>query len=265
MKDYRFYIIAILTAIVFSSCDKVVNLKLGSVTGKLVIEGNIINVSGMQYIKLSRNVAFTGTNTYPAVTGATVSVTDNRNRTYQFTEGPTGTYSINLFGGFGGTSYTMSVLTDGTTYKATSIMPELVALDSVTSKKDDFNSTKNKREITVHFSDSYNVPNQYRFVMYVNGVQVKRVFAFDDEFSDGRYVDLDLIEDDIDIYPGDKVAVEMQCIDKPMYTYWFTLEQQQPEGPGGGVAPSNPPTNITPTVLGYFSAHTTQTDTITVK
>jgi hypothetical protein len=57
----------------------------------------------------------------------------------------------------------------------------------------------------------------------------------------------------------------MQCIDKPVYTYWFTLMQQGDNGPGGGVTPADPPSNITPTVLGYFSAHTTQSKTIVVK
>jgi hypothetical protein len=41
--------------------------------------------------------------------------------------------------------------------------------------------------------------------------------------------------------------------------------QEQTNGPGGGVTPSNPPTNITPVTLGYFSAHTTQSKTIVVK
>jgi len=67
------------------------------------------------------------------------------------------------------------------------------------------------------------------------------------------------------IFSGDTVTVEMQCIDLPVYTYWETLMQEQSNGPGGGVTPSNPPTNITPATLGYFSAHTTQSQTIIVK
>ena len=105
------------------------------------------------------------------------------------------------------------------------------------------------------------MPNQYRFVMYVNRVQVNTIFAFDDEFIDGRNVNLDLQQNDIDIFPKDTVTVEMQCIDRPMYTYWFTLVQQRGNNPGGAMTPSNPPTNITPATLGYFSAHTTQSIT----
>jgi hypothetical protein len=83
--------------------------------------------------------------------------------------------------------------------------------------------------------------------------------------TDGRYVSRNLRENDIDIYSGDTVTVEMQCIDKPIFTYWNTLDQQQSQGLQGAVAPANPPTNITPATLGYFSAHTTQSETIVVK
>jgi hypothetical protein len=138
-------------------------------------------------------------------------------------------------------------------------------MDSIASANNILDTKDNKRMITVYFNDPPNVHNQYRFVMYVNNVQVKTIFAFDDEFIDGKHVTLDLQQNDTDIYPGDTVSVEMQCIDKPVYTYWFTLMQQQGNNPGGAVAPSNPPTNISPATLGYFSAHTTQTTTIVVQ
>ena len=101
--------------------------------------------------------------------------------------------------------------------------------------------------------------------MYVNGVQVKDVFAFDDQFNDGLAASEVLRETDVDIYAGDTVTVQMQCLNKPIYTYWFTLSQQSANGPGGSVTPSNPPSNISPVSLGYFSDHTTQTITIVAK
>ncbi|MDB5139815.1 MAG: hypothetical protein JWR12_1731 [Mucilaginibacter sp.] len=264
MKYYKFYI-APFIALLAISCTKVIDLKLGANTGQLVIEGNITSVSGPQYIKLSRNVPFTNTNTYPTVTGATVSVSDDNGNTYPFTEGPSGTYSINPISGIAGRTYTMTVLTNGASYTAASTLPSPVQLDSITAKADAINSSKNEQNISVHYQDPAGVPNQYRFVMYVNNVQVKSVFAFNDQFTDGRHVDNELRENDIKVYPGDTVTVEMQCIDKPIYTYWVTLMQQGNNGPGGSVAPSNPPTNISPVTLGYFSAHTTQTRTIVVK
>jgi hypothetical protein len=259
-----YYIITAISLIAITSCTKVINLDLGNNTGELVIEGNITNVSGPQYVMLSTNVPFTNTNVYPPVTGAVVTIKDQIGKSYTLTEGPKGTYSITPLVGVTGNTYTLSVVSGNKTYTASSTMPTAIALDSLTSKNNVINSGSNiKKTITVYYQDPAGVPNQYRFVMYVNGVQIKSVFAYNDLFTDGRHVSSDLRQNDVDIHQGDTVKVEMQCIDTNIFTYWYTLMSQQQQG--AGVAPSDPPSNISPTTLGYFSAHTTQTRTIVVK
>ncbi len=258
-------ILITLAVLALASCKKIITLDLGNVSGKLVIEGNMTNVAGPQYVILSRNVPFTSLNVYPPVSGATVSITDSNGQQFQLTEGPAGTYSVDPAQGRVGDSYLLSVTTGGQTYTSNSTMPGVVALDSISAKPNYFNTSDGEKVITVHFQDPPNIVNQYRFVMYVNSVQVKSIFANNDQFIDGKYVNLDLQENDTKIYSGDTVKVEMQNIDKPVYTYWFTLSQQQANNPGGQVAPANPPSNITPTTIGYFSAHTTQTITLIVK
>jgi len=266
LTKLKYYTGLLLIAAVVVSCKKVINLNLGNDSGKLVIEANITDDVGLQYVKLSRNVPFTGTNTYPPVTGANVTIYDSTtNHYFNMTEGPTGTYSVDKSVGIYGHTFLLTVNTGGQTYTARSVMPAYVAMDSITSSKNLLDNNDNKRMMTVYFNDPAVVKNQYRFVMYVNNVQVNTIFAFDDQFINGKHVTLDLQQTDKDIYPGDTVRVEMQNIDRPVYTYWFTLEQQQGNNPGGAVAPSNPPTNITPTTLGYFSAHTTQSITLVAK
>jgi hypothetical protein len=256
--NFKYYTFLLVISLLACSCQKVINLELRDETGQLVIEGNFTDERGAQYVKLSRNVPFTNTNTYPAVSGATVTIDNNNGRHFQLTEGPEGTYFVNPATGVAGRNYTLTVVAGGKTYTASSIMPAKVKLDSITFKENFFDSSNKKRLVTVHFVDPVNQPNYYRFVLYVNKVQVKTIFAFDDQFIDGRHVDLDLQENDIDIYPLDTVEVEMQCLDKPIFTYWYAQAAQQPNNPGGAVAPANPTNNITPVTLGYFSAHTTQ-------
>jgi hypothetical protein len=256
--------ITILLLLAITSCQKVVELNLKDASGQLVIEAKVTNAN-TQTVKLSRNVAFTSTNDYPAVSGATVTISDQTGKTYQLTEGSAGTYSLSPFRGISLTTYNLNVQTDGKTYTASSMMPARVALDSIFAKSDEFNNSSNQKNIWVAYADPAGVKNQYRFVMYVNGVQVKRNFSYNDDLTDGRYVNARLRQFDIDIYPGDTVRVEMQCIDPTIYKYWETLQQQQGNGPGGGVTPSNPPTNLSNNALGYFSAHTTQTRTLLVK
>jgi hypothetical protein len=266
LMKLKHYTGLLLMAVVVLSCKKVIKLDLGNDSGKLVIEGNITDEPGPQYVKLNRNVPFTSTNTYPAVTGATVTIYDSTtNRYFDMTEGPAGTYSVQKGLGIYGHTYLLTANTGGKIYRARSVMPQYVAMDSITTSNNILDKKDNKRMITVYFNDPAGVKNQYRFVMYVNKVEVNTVFAFDDQFIDGKHVTLDLQQSEKDIYRGDTVKIEMQNIDRPVYTYWFTLEQQQGNNPGGAVAPSNPPTNITPTTLGYFSAHTIQSLSIVVK
>ncbi|SDE05019.1 protein of unknown function [Mucilaginibacter pineti] len=270
MKTLKNIMVMLALLPALASCTKVIDLKLGNDTGKIVIEGNVTNTAGPQVIKLSRNVQVSTPNTYPPVTGATVNVSDNEGHNFIFTESTPGTYTNNALTGTAGNTYTMSVLTGTTTYQATSVMPTAVPLDSLTYKEDEINTSKHKKVLTVHYQDPAGVVNQYRFIIWVNQVQVKTIYAFNDDFTEGRYVSFDLRvrdndDSDFGVYAGDTVTVEMQCIDKPVYTYWYTLMQQSPNGPGGGVTPADPPTNIKPTALGYFSAHSTQSETIVIK
>lgn len=267
---FKPYIIFAAILPLLSACTRVIDLKLGDDTGKIVIEGNVTNTAGPQIIKLSRNVPVSNTNVYPAVSGATVTVTDQAGRNFVFTEGTQGTYTNNTLTGKVGDTYTMNVVSGTTTYKATSVMPAVVKLDSLTYKDDPINTSKRRKVLTVHYQDPAGVVNQYRFVIWLNNVQVKTVYAFNDDFDEGRYVRMDLRvrdsnDSDYGVYAGDTVRVEMQCIDKPVYTYWYTLMRQSSNRPGGGVTPADPPNNISPTALGYFSAHTTQSITVVVK
>ena len=246
------------------SCQKVVDLKLKDASGQMVIEANVTNTN-TSIVKLSQNVSFTSTNTFPPVSGAVVTISDQSGKSYTLTEGIAGNYSSSQLQGTSLNTYNLTVQTGGKTYTARSTMPPAIALDTITAKNDEFNNGTNRKEISVSYFDPAGIKNQYLFLMYVNGVQVKSLFVYNDDLTAGKHVTAQLRQYDIDVYTGDVVKVEMQCIDKANYTYWFTLQQQQQQGPGGGVTPSNPPSNLSNNALGYFSAHTTQTKTIRVQ
>lgn len=272
MKNYSlsFLILLIIGLLSFSACEKIINLPLDDASGQLVIEGNLTDISGPQTVKLSKNVPFTNTNTYPPVTGATVTIQGPSGTSFPLIEGPAGTYTVASMAGTAGSSYTLTVKSADQVYSAISSVPVSVILDSLTSKegsssRDRDQNGRMRKVITAHYQDPPGVKNYYLFLMYVNGIKVKEVFAYDDNLTDGSRVGADLRQEDIEVYPGDTVKVEMLCIDKPVYTYWYTLQQQQRRGPSGSTAPANPPTNISPATLGLFSAHTLQTKTIIVK
>src|ERR1700744_6554734 len=119
----KYYTGLLLLLILATSCKKVIDIDLRNQTGELVIEANYTNVIGPQVVTLSRNVPFTSTNTYPPVTGATVTMENHHGTITTFTEGPAGYYSVNPLGGIYGRTYTLSVVVDGKTYTADSTMP----------------------------------------------------------------------------------------------------------------------------------------------
>lgn len=258
------YLILLVLMAMIASCQKVISLKLNNSSPQLVIEGNLTNEDGIQYVVITKSVPFTGTNDFPRVSGALVSVKDDSTgRVFNFHEDTAGVYSYYPMRGHTGRKYTMTVTTGGQTYTASSTMPEQVNLDSVTAKISSFGKS-DLRTITVNYQDPPNEANQYRFVMTVNGIETSTIFTDDDSFTNGRYVHQDLFENSTDIHYHDTVSVEMQCIDRNVYEYWFSLSQQQGNGPGGGTTPSNPPSNFNNNALGYFSVHTTQTKRIIV-
>jgi hypothetical protein len=251
----KYHILAAVILLAVCSCQKVINLKLDNAATQLVIEGNVTNVRNQQYVTISQSVPFTNTNTFPAVRGAIVTITDSKGATYKLPETTTpGTYASSLFAGRPGYTYALTVQVNGQTYTGSSTMPTPVNFDPLTYSNDLFK--KGNELINVNFQDPPNVPNQYRFILYVNNVEVKTIFDSNDAFTDGGSVQINLYQNKVNIVLGDTVFVEEQCIDKNMFNYWYSLSQQQ-DSEAGGTTPSNPPSNLSNNALGYFSAHTT--------
>lgn len=263
---FKYHILLLsIILLAFTSCEKVVQLKLDNAEPQLVIEGAVTNQTTNHTVKISYSVPFSDNNTFPPVSGAVVTITDDHNNIYLLTETSTpGTYATPRFTGRIGYVYTLKVQVNGKTYTGSSTMPFGVRFEELTYKDSFFDN--DKKIMTIHYSDPASVANQYRFIMFVNGVQVKAIFDEDDSFTNGRYVDEDLYQDLIDIHIGDVVVIEGQCIDYNMFTYWFSLSQQGGGGRGGGSpTPSNPPSNLSNKALGYFSAHTVQRLSIIIK
>lgn len=161
-----------------------------------------------------------------------------------------------------GKQYELSVKLNNKTYSAVSTMPYPVNLDSVYAKKTSFFGS-DFTFVTVMLKDPADIQNNYRCVQYINGKRTKGNFILDDDYSDGKQFESTLYfdQDGSDsIKSGDNIKIELQCIDRPTYQYWYSFEQSA-SGGQGSAAPANPVSNIQGGALGYFSAQTTQTKT----
>lgn len=253
--------------ILLFSCQKTVTLNLQNAPPQLVIEGNITDGPGPDTVKIMHSVNFYADNSFPAVSGARVIVTDNAGNRDSLTEAMPGSYITHRLQGVPGNTYHLSVTLNDTTYTAASTMPQPVNLDSVTFTT---SSAFRKGRITplVNFQDPPGIANYYRFEEWINGVAfTKDFFVFDDRLSDGRYIQWNLRMDSAYLNPGDLLRVDMYCVDKNDYTYFFQLGQTAGGARGAfdtNASPANPSTNISSGAYGYFSAHTVRSRTVTV-
>lgn len=254
------WLLVLIAAFVFYSCTKVINVDLNSSSPQIVIEGNITNAAGPYQVKISKTVNFSASNVYPAVSGATVKITDSTTSTINtLAETTAGTYTTSNIQGIPGHTYLLSVLAEGKTYTASSKMPQAVALDSLTFQKN--SNFGNTRIFAVpNFQDPAGIDNYYTFTEYINNVKfTKFTFVFDDRLSDGRYISQQLFTDSSYINVGDSVALQMNCVDKNVYNYFNTLQSAISGNSFQSASPSNPVSNISNGALGYFSASTVST------
>lgn len=253
MKLYKGWGLGLLMISLFTACEKVIELKLDDATPVLVIDGGVSDQNEAQRIKISTTYSFTEPNEFHGVSGANVVVGIDGISSVDFKEVSPGIYESVKFKGKSGSTYNLSVTLDGQTYKASSTMPIRVPMDSLTFKTFSiFGETKNY--VVVNFRDKIGIPNQYRYILRSKGV-VKKDVVSDDRFNDGSKVENVIYYDLNDLVKGDSVHVEIQCIDKNVYRYFYSLSQNTGEG-GPPVSPANPPSNISNGALGVFNAHT---------
>ena len=244
----------------FFSCKKIVTLNLSTAPTTIVIEGNVTNQSGPYLVSITNTVGFYANNTFPPVSGAVVKITDSTiGVTDSLTElyAGSGIYATSKLVGTIGHTYLLDVIAGGKEYKASSTMPQVVPYDSLTF----ITNTGFGKPLTnpvINFQDPAGINNYYNFVETIKGKPSKQIFTFSDRLSDGRYVTKQLFNDSNYIQHGDTVQVEMQCIDKYVYSYLEELSGQDDTN-GQPTSPADPTSNLTNGALGYFSVHTSQT------
>lgn len=266
MKFLKSLLILSLAVIAFSSCEKVIDVKLNNADKKLVIDAQITNVAGTCKVIISRTKEFSSNNELDGVSGATIEILGDDGTVFSLADIGGGVYESDGATGLPGHTYELKITVEGKTYTATSTMPEFVTFDSLSVEKQKF-FDEEQVFANVSFKDPVGGRNYYRFVQHVNDYKIPGYSLLDDDLSDGKDIRSTLyffLDDDIEpVKSGDEFIVEMQGIDAAVYKYWFSLEQSA-SGSGNSAAPANPVSNIKGDALGYFSAHTRQVKTIIV-
>lgn len=246
-----------------SACTKVIDVDLNSSDPEIVIEGNVTTNGQNTIIKISRTVNFDESNTFPEVQGAIVILSDDLGNTEALSETIPGTYSSSTLLGMEGQTYYLSVESNGKTLTSTSTIPDQVSFDTLIVTEEtngagpgqpNGGQTASYR-IMVRYNDTQGVVNYYHFITRVNG-EIVADYLFDDVLSDGGAIQSNL-RVQRNLFSGDIIQIEMQCIDRDIYEYYESFANTQ-GGLSSSSTPANPYTNIENAVLGYFSAHTSE-------
>ncbi|TXI33860.1 MAG: DUF4249 domain-containing protein [Niabella sp.] len=269
--------ICFLAAMITIGCEKVITAEIPSAPKRLVVEG-IITDDSVCKVRISQISNFYDTANLEGITGATVSISDNGSFPTLLKEtNARGIYRANLLGK-PGHRYSLRIVIDSLTlarsnnlsgfsnqtYQAVSAMPAKVRMDSLFVTKRKFLG-KERMFATVKFKDPQPAGNAYRFVQYVNGFEETSIFILNDALINNRQVLYDLQVQDIDysLEKCDQLRVSMQCVEKPVYLYWYSLSQGA-MGSTQAASPNNPVSNITGGAIGYFSAYAVSTMNIAV-
>jgi hypothetical protein len=247
-----------LPVLIFSSCQKVVNIDLNASNPNLVVEAYLSDQS-LDTVFLSKTINFDESNVFPPVSGASVIITDDAGNIHALQEFLPGTYLIPGIEGIPGRVYSLDIITDGVKYSAHCKMPEPVLIDSLFLQTGYFGD----KSINIRFRDTAGVNNYYRFVNVVNGEMDESIHITDDRLQDGNEITYPLELNEGSGVPGDTITVFLQSIDKPVFDYFRTLLQLRRGGQSA--APANPQSNMSNNALGYFSAYSVRSKTIIIK
>ncbi len=260
MKILKNITLLLITCLTVVSCQKVIDVDLNAASPKYVIEATVSNTAVAGTVKITQTKNFNDDNNFAGITNANVILSDNAGNTETLSMVKNGLYQTSVLTGVPGRTYFLTVKIDNAEFTSSSTMPYPVQLDTLTI----FNFVgfgDTLKIVDAEYQDPPGVTNYYKHNLYVNNKRAKSVDISNDELDDGNLVTRSLFYQDgnKELKSGDSVKVEMLCIDKPMYDYFFSLEQTITQS---AATPANPVTNIAGGALGYFSAYTTTTKRI---
>lgn len=246
---------ALIAATTFTSCTKVIDANLGQSPDLYVIEGTLAD-SSYPIVKISRLIDVDKNNDFPPVLNAVVSITDNHGNSYALVGNSEGIYKTTDTMGTPGDTYNLKVEIDGKIFTASSTMPKKIYIDSLGTREFRFGPEPSLFP-TIHYTDPVGQGNNYRAILWHNDTLRTDIYIEDDKFSDGNSRQATLFSQNFSLKPGDSFTVEMQCIDRNVYDYYYIL--MEVDGSSGLASPGNPQSNISGGALGFFSAHTSVT------
>ena len=291
MKSIRRIWNGILLAVILFSCEDKISPTLESAAPVLVVDAWLNNRPGFQTIVLTQTQTYFDNTNPPAVSGAIVTVMDDKGTTFSFPEDDkkVGNYIwkplANEVFGTVGNRYTLTIKVNGETFESASYRGRVPVIDSITFDKQKRTSSKDSiTRAEFWATDPAGHGDAYWIRSYKNGVLLNKPseinVAYDAGFSAGGETDgvtfITPIRRGINSHDqdskgnnlspfhlGDSVNVQIQSITHAAFNYLNEVRIQT-DRPGGfqelfSTPLANVSTNISNTktngtkALGFFN------------
>jgi hypothetical protein len=227
--------------ILFSGCEKVVEIDLNSAEKKIVIEAIITDKSPVN-VKISETTDYFNPETSLMVRNANVTISDSKGNIYVLTEDEMGFYTNTGVIGETGAEYTLSVEFNGQNYKSISYLNPSPVLDTLIIEKSSTGGEEENYHINFYFQNNENkelltkidiIQNDVYFGFFVSEWQSRPIF--------------------LPFKENDQLLIKLYSLDHSSYDYFKSLWDMT-----GALSiskvPSNPVNNWDNGALGYFAA-----------
>jgi hypothetical protein len=270
------YIIAAVTALVFASCQDVIDVKLNEKDTELFAVEAKINTIDKPFVFLTKGLPVSSEKPFEGISNAIVTISDDAIPANSVTliedASKKGLYivpgDINYYG-VAGREYTVTIETGDVELTARDVLYPVEKIDSIAI----WPSLRGDRQFLGIFTYGQEMPglgNNYKWDIYVNDTLVNdasRMAIANDELVDGNYVNaLEIFTDYHDpnkpedriIHYGDMVFVKQNSLSTFAYTYFNQLIGQSMSGSLFSVPAANIEGNFVSSdekeVLGLFTA-----------
>lgn len=255
-----FYITLIISSLFITGCEEVVDVDLETAAPRLVVDASINWVKetpgNVQTIKLTTTTSYYNTE-IPVVSGATVFVTAD-SRVFDFIEVPgTGHYTCENFEPEIGSTYVLTVISNGQTYTATETLQAVPDISRIV-QTDAGGFLGEDKEVRFFFNDPAGIENHYMVRYDTDIIPFPEYDVMQDRFTDGNEM-FNYFSDE-DLEAGNTLDIKLYGISKQYYNYMAKLLEVA-GGSGGGPFTTPPATvrgnvvnqtNESNYALGYF-------------
>lgn len=259
------YLALILAIVAFGSCQKVIDVDLNDANAVTVIEANYTAEDSTVRVLITETSNFFSNEAEPTVDDAIVTITDQAGVSQQVPFISQGLYVLENYIPDFGTTYTMTVVSDGVTYTASC---ELKAeIDQLPIFYDYIEPGIFSGDGGYAISVSYNDPpaegDYISAIITENDTllgDLNDLTLNDDQFTNGNLVIRPLFVKLFDL--GDSISIEMRVIDKKIYDYYSELISLTDPN---SAAPANPNYQWENRALGYFSAYPSSRQNVVIQ